>query len=156
MTGRKTLPHEPPRWADPAREIWFITINTQPRGRNQLATPELWPFLAESIERRVACGEWWVHLFVAMPDHCHALMSFPAEQGMKKTIADWKRWLATQRGFRWQSDFFDHRLRRDESFEEKHAYIVNNPVRAGLVVQPEEWPYVWRPAEAAPFTGLHR
>jgi hypothetical protein len=41
----------------------------------------------------------------------------------------------------WQRDFFDHRLRDDESFEEKAAYILNNPVRAGLVNRFEDWPY---------------
>jgi REP element-mobilizing transposase RayT len=155
MAGRKTLPHDPPRHIDPAREIWFLTVCCQPRGKNQLARPELWPFLAESIQRRVETGAWWMHLFVAMPDHCHALASFLPTGDMKKTMADWKRWLATQRGIGWQIDFFDHRLRHDESFEEKSRYILQNPVRAGLVVRPEDWPYVWRPKEAAPFTGLH-
>ena len=156
MSGRKTLPHDPPLRIDPAREIWFITVNTQPRGRNQLATPQIWPFLVESIERRVTTGIWWVHLFVAMPDHCHALMSFGPETRIKKTIADWKRWVATQRGIRWQIDFFDHRLRQDESYDEKYAYTLNNPVRAGLVASPEQWPFLWRPADAAPFTGATR
>ncbi len=156
MAGRKTLPHEPPRWVDPSREIWFVTVCTQPRGLNQLVQPDLWPFLAESLQRRVEIGAWWLHLFVSMPDHCHALISFPPNGVMKKTMADWKRWLATQRGIRWQTDFFDHRLRAEESFEEKYRYILDNPVRAGFVTNAEDWPYVWRPAGAAPFTGLHR
>ena len=28
--------------------------------------------------------------------------------------------------------------------DKKERYIVNNPVRKGLVERPEEWPYVWR------------
>src|SRR5689334_13410649 len=108
MAGRKTLPHEVPLWVDPAKEIWFITVGCQPRGLNQLARPELWPLIAESIEHRAATGRWWIHVFLAMPDHCHALISFPPQSVFKKEIADWKRWLATQHGIRWQSSFCDH------------------------------------------------
>ncbi len=78
-----------------------------------------------------------------MPDHLHALISFPDERPMKQTIADWKRFLATRLNFDWQRDFFDHRLRRDESFVEKADYIRANPVRAELVGRSEEWPYFW-------------
>ena len=44
----------------------------------------------------------------------------------------------------WQRDFFDHRLRHEESFflKKKATYIRLNPVRAGLVAIPEEWPHV--------------
>jgi hypothetical protein len=64
--ARKSLPHQPPFWVDPSKEIWFITVNTQPRGLNQLATPKFWPHLVESIEQRVTRGTWWIHLFLAM------------------------------------------------------------------------------------------
>jgi hypothetical protein len=51
---------------------------------------------------------------------------------MTGMIERWKRYTATRAGIRWQRDFFDHRLRADESFEAKSAYIRQNPVRAGL------------------------
>ena len=41
----------------------------------------------------------------------------------------------------WQPEFFDHLLRSDESLREKIAYVHNNPVRAGLVKDPKDWPY---------------
>jgi hypothetical protein len=47
-------------------------------------------------------------------------------------------------GIRWQRDFFDHRLRRDESFDEKALYINRNPVRAELCAPEATWPYAWR------------
>ncbi len=83
-----------------------------------------------------------------MPDHCHALLSFPeAGPSIIKTIADWKHWLAFKLKIRWQRDFFEHRIRRDESGEQKMAYILENPVRAKLVACAEEWPYVWFPQQ---------
>ena len=62
---------------------------------------------------------------------------------MKKTLIDWKRYTCIKGGINWQRDFFDHRLRCDESYIEKAYYIRNNPVRAGLVDNPQDWPYVW-------------
>lgn len=49
--------------------------------------------------------------------------------------------MATKYGIQWQDGFFDHRLRTDESAAEKGNYIRMNPVRAGLVENPEAWPY---------------
>ena len=86
---------------------------------------------------------WYPHLVLFMPDHLHMLVSFGEKPGMLASIKNWKRYTARIAGIRWQDGFFDHRLRRDESFVEKAAYIRMNPVRAGLVKTPEEWPYVW-------------
>ena len=41
----------------------------------------------------------------------------------------------------WQPGFFDHLLRHNESYAEKWNYVWHNPVRAGLVARPEDWPY---------------
>ncbi|HEY2681003.1 MAG TPA: hypothetical protein VGI59_06740 [Candidatus Udaeobacter sp.] len=40
----------------------------------------------------------------------------------------------------WQRGIFDHVLRSDESYAEKWNYVRANPVRAGLVNDPD-WPY---------------
>jgi hypothetical protein len=45
-------------------------------------------------------------------------------------------------GVRWQRNFFDHRLRHDESLAEKFAYVCQNPLRAGLIRNELEWPYI--------------
>jgi hypothetical protein len=48
-------------------------------------------------------------------------------------------------GIEWQRDFFEHRLRSDESWREKANYILANPVRKGLVAEISQWPYVFFP-----------
>lgn len=69
---------------------------------------------------------------------------------MDAVIRNLKRFVAKHAGIRWQDGFFDHRLRGNESFEEKARYMRMNPVRAGLATQPEGWPYIWpRPGNAA-------
>jgi hypothetical protein len=41
----------------------------------------------------------------------------------------------------WQREFFDHVLRSSESYSEKWNYVRDNPVRAGLVCNVDEWNY---------------
>ena len=52
-----------------------------------------------------------------------------------------KEWVSKKTSVRWQRDFFDHRIRTWESGAEKANYIRQNPVRAGLVASPDEWPF---------------
>jgi REP-associated tyrosine transposase len=79
-----------------------------------------------------------------MPDQVHLLVSFPESGKRVQTIiSKWKEWTAKTLGIDWQRDFFEHRLRNDESYREKANYIWANPVRAGLVSQIEEWPFVF-------------
>jgi len=87
---------------------------------------------------------WSVPILLLMPDHLHMLAKFSPEVGMKKLIRNWKRYLANESGIVWQRDFFDHCLRGDESLSNKATYILQNPVRAGLVDQSEDWPYQFR------------
>ena len=80
-------------------------------------------------------------LVLAMPDHLHGLIAFPGIKSMTRVMADFKTWVAKSAEVKWQRDFFEHRMRGMESAAEKANYIRNNPVRAGLVSRPEDWPY---------------
>src|SRR5947199_10730074 len=69
-----------------------------------------------------------------MPDHLHALLSFPPSgKPLRLIISKWKEWTAKELGIVWQRDFFEHRLRHDESRREKADYILHNPVRNKLL-----------------------
>jgi len=141
---RKRLPHEVPLWVDPAKECYFITISCRQRGRNQLALPDVAKALFEIVQYRNDIGVWYVHVVMLMPDHLHMLVSFPQTGKRIKTIVSkWKEWTAKTIEISWHRDFFEHRLRQDESFREKANYVLANPVRAGLVAKAEDWPYVF-------------
>jgi putative transposase len=139
---RKQLPHEVPSWVESGAE-YFITICCAPRGKNQLCNTDALDLIRESLLFRQKRGDLWIHLLVLMPDHLHAIMSFSERIGMKRSISQWKRYVATQSPIIWQRDFFDHRLRKDESYVEKAHYIRMNPVRAGLIAKSNDWPYVF-------------
>ena len=142
--SRKRLPHDIPLWVDPHKEIYFITVNCLDRSRNQLALPDIAEQLFETIRHRQEKFSWWPYLFLLMPDHVHALLSFPpSNKPIKLIVRKWKEWTAKDIGIVWQEDFFEHRLRHEESRREKADYILNNPVRKVLVSRPEDWPYVY-------------
>jgi putative transposase len=141
---RKKLPHDIPLWVDPAKEIYFVNVNCEQRSRNQLALPHVSEQLFETIRFRQERHLWWPYLFLLMPDHLHALLSFPpSDKAPESIVRKWKEWTAKELGIVWQRDFFEHRLRSDESRREKADYILDNPVRRNLVVRPEDWPYVY-------------
>ena len=77
-----------------------------------------------------------------MPDHLHALIAINGDASLSTIIGNFKRATTKFAGIQWQRNFFDHRLRYDESSDNKEVYIRQNPVRAGLVETEEAWPYV--------------
>ena len=141
--GRKQLPHAgmPVNPTSPEGEVYFITICCIPRGTNQLAKAPTWQTIEETLSVRESVGDLDCRMVLAMPDHLHGLFGFPSSKPMTKVVSNLKSWLAKQCGIQWQRDFFDHRLRSVESAAEKAKYIRMNPVRAGLVAAPEDWPY---------------
>ena len=141
---RQKLPHAVPAWVH-GDIIFFITICCVPRGANQLCTDQVSTVIWESVAFRQKRGDWFVHLWLLMPDHLHALISFPKERDFTKVVANWKEMTTKKAPIRWQRDFFDHRLRSNESFQEKTDYIRQNPVRKGLVTKQEDWKFVWTP-----------
>ena len=86
--------------------------------------------------------------YVLMPDHLHFFVWFPETgpdlslwmKSLKNSLS--KHWRANSISApHWQKGFFDHVIRNPESHEQKWDYVVRNPVRAGLVTRPEDWPY---------------
>ena len=57
----------------------------------------------------------------------------------------------------WQEESFDRVLRVSEKLDEKIAYVLDNPVRKGLVNVPEEYRWLWVAEEIRPsFARLGR
>ena len=139
--GRKSLPHDLPLWVDLQRAVFFITCCAKDRSLRPFADPETALGLRDSILYRVAARIWWVHAACVMPDHVHLVLGFSPEADVAKSIRDWKRWTSRVLGCDWQRDYFEHRLRHEESFEDKTRYVLENPERAGLVEDWRDWPF---------------
>ena len=87
--------------------------------------------------------------WVIMPDHIHGLCSLLCDD-LSKTMKLLKgrsaralNELMQDKGQVWQPGYYDHGLRQDEAVEPIVNYIINNPVRAGLVEKSEQWPWLY-------------
>ncbi|MGJ8654076.1 MAG: REP-associated tyrosine transposase [Opitutaceae bacterium] len=140
---RTRLKHHIPEWVKDG-EIYFITINTQPRGIDLLTQSKNAGAIKAAIQNYKENYKWHPTLVVLMPDHLHMLVSLNTSQfTIKQIISPWKRFLARTQEITWQEGFFEHRIRDRDSQEEKEQYLRLNPVRAKLVQNPEDWPYTW-------------
>ena len=83
-----------------------------------------------------------------MPDHLHALVDgMRPNSHFLKFVAMFKQraafTFAQGRGeVLWQEGFFEHVLRGEDDLEGIAAYIVENPIRAGLCRDASEYPYL--------------
>lgn len=83
-----------------------------------------------------------------MPDHWHGLIELGEGVNLSSVVQRIKGVTARQvnqscafGGPLWAKGFHDHALRRDEAIEQVARYIIANPVRAGLVEDPMDYPY---------------
>ncbi|MEY3773267.1 MAG: hypothetical protein RLZZ129_47 [Verrucomicrobiota bacterium] len=121
--------------------MFFLTICCEIRGKNQLCLPDVAETQFAAARHYHESQDWFLRLMLLMPDHLHALIAPAPDLKLHELVGNWKRYVTGQAGIGWQKNFFDHRLRSDESWEEKAAYIRANPVRAGLMRENETWPY---------------
>lgn len=86
-----------------------------------------------------------VYLF--MPDHFHLITCGNTPESdpldfMKRFKQDTGYWFSQNKiGEKWQKDFYDHIIRNDEDIKNQVCYILNNPVRKGLVSDWKDYPY---------------
>lgn len=119
----------------------FLNLCTAHR-RPWLADPQVHQTLVKIWE---SATHWEVGPYVLMPDHLH-LFAWPGVRSatFDRWVQYWKSMFSKtvkERGMRWQAGCFHHRIRSWEGAEEKRRYMIMNPVRAGLVTKPEEWPF---------------
>ena len=92
---------------------------------------------------------WAIGRYVIMPEHVHFFAAPELDaKPLPKFIQLWKQWTSKRirrelrlMGPIWQPEFFDHILRSSESYSQKWDYVRENPMRAALVKNPDDWPY---------------
>jgi putative transposase len=87
LARRKTLPHALPSHVEPNDAIFFLTICCEPRGKNHLCNPHSASALFDATAIYHERGKWWMYFLLLMPDHLHALVSFPGDDTMPKVVA---------------------------------------------------------------------
>ncbi len=93
---------------------------------------------------------WRLRHYVIMPNHVHALVDTTADATSMKVV--WQRWKGRtarrcnealeRRGTFWQKEWFDRWVRDEAEMLKTVEYIRNNPVKAGLVKDWQNFPWV--------------
>ena len=82
--------------------------------------------------------------YVVMPDHIHLLISEP-ERGTQSTVMQVlkqrfaRHVLHEEQVHVWQRRFYDFNVWSERKRVEKLRYMLRNPVKKGLVLEPEHW-----------------
>jgi putative transposase len=86
--------------------------------------------------------------FVVMPNHVHVLIAIKEGVSLSDVVRSWKTYSAKQiaritdwKGTVWQADYWDRYIRDAEHYQRAMAYILANPVKAGLAKETTEWPW---------------
>ncbi len=86
--------------------------------------------------------------WVVMPNHVHALVEVFSGFPLDGIVHSWKSFTAhaanrvlARAGSFWMPDYVDRYIRNEEHLAATTAYIEGNPVKAGLVSSPADWPW---------------
>jgi REP-associated tyrosine transposase len=97
-----------------------------------------------------------LHAVVVMPDHVHLIYSpLRRDDGWSYSLPEIMKAIKgraareinlalKRRGPVWQEEFFDHVLRSNDSLVDRMDYVCQNPVRAGLVKNEADYPWLWK------------
>ena len=133
---------------------WDAELDATRSGSLWLSDPQVGDLVAEALHYRDG-RVYDLDAFCIMPNHVHTVLT-PLPQGngtyhaLSTIMHSLKRYTARQanvllgrRGNFWQHENYDHVVRDEEELERIIAYVLNNPVRAGLVQHPEDWRWTY-------------
>jgi REP element-mobilizing transposase RayT len=88
-----------------------------------------------------------LYAWCVMPNHVHAVLRMYASHDLSKTLLSWKGFTGKKareilgsvgEGEFWQKESYDHLIRNGDDRAHQIAYVLENPVVAGLC----DWPWV--------------
>ena len=92
--------------------------------------------------------EFAVLAYCVMPDHVHVLVEGRSERSdLRRFIKRVKQgsgqiFASNTHDTLWQDGYYDHVVRPEENVSGIARSIINNPVRAGLVDSPRDYPFL--------------
>ena len=89
--------------------------------------------------------------YVVMPTHVHVLVRMYPDVPLATVVRSWKSFTAKRirrlapdvfsSGPVWRRGYWDRAIRNEKHFRNAVEYILNNPVKAGLVRDAADWPW---------------
>jgi len=103
---------------------------------------------AELLQRTVleyrSQGRFLLHAFVIMPEHFHALITPAPEVSLEKAMQFIKGGFSFRLKSKldvWMRSFNETQIMTKEKFVRCSLYVEDNPVRRGLALTPEMYPF---------------
>jgi REP element-mobilizing transposase RayT len=130
-----------------AGSVWHVTVGTRDRSAGVFANAELARAVVEAIEERCRVRGTRLEVYCLMPDHCHLVVQIVGAN-LVDVIGDVKSrttrvwWGYGGTGALWQRSFYDHGVRTGRDYETTVRYVIENPVRAGLVADWTAYPFI--------------
>src|SRR3954467_8709285 len=127
------------------RDIHFLTFSCYRRKPNLLSATACSTFLA-ALERVREQHQLCVYGYVIMPEHVHLLVNEPDRGTLAQAVQSLKQGVARRLALRaaesfWEARYYDFNVWSHHKFVEKLRYIHRNPVKRGLVIRPDDWPW---------------
>ena len=128
--------------------VWLDRrLDTSRSGPLYLRQPEVAQIVVNSIHRGVELEHYKLFAWVILPNHVHLLIqpliapSILLKSLKGSTAREANRMLGRIGEPFWQKESYDHWVRNGEELQRIRNYIEVNPVKAGLVCAPHEWPW---------------
>ncbi|MGD8807561.1 MAG: transposase [Chloroflexota bacterium] len=133
---------------------WDAALDVEPSGPHWLKEPRVAQLVADSIHH-LDGSLYDLDSFCIMSNHVHMLFTPVQEDngayyGLARIMHSLKGYTAKQAnqlmgraGQFWQRESYDHIVRDPDEFLRIRHYILNNPVKAGLVERWLDWPYTY-------------
>ena len=141
--GEREVPD--PREAELRKRI--VRYEDQGHGACWLRDPRIGRLVEQALlhfdGRRYRLLAWCI-----MPNHVHVMIEANAGFPVPEVLHSWKSYTASEankllgrRGEFWQREYHDRYIRHAEHYVAAIRYIEGNPVNAGLVMRPADWPF---------------
>ena len=129
---------------------WDAALDTATGGPFWLRDSQVAGIVSESMHH-LDGKVYQLDAYCVMPNHVHLVCAPLSKEGgvyygMPGIMHSLKRHAARQanvilgrQGEFWQHESYDHVIRDEEEWRRVIAYVLNNPVKAGLVQLAEEW-----------------
>ena len=128
-------------------QAYFFTICTANR-REAFRDAAVVARAQEQFLRTAEAYGFEITAYCFMPDHLHGLVTATRDDSdFRKFVAMFKQ----RAGFNhqretgaklWQENYYEHVLRSEEALASVVGYVLGNPLRAGLVLRCEDYPFM--------------
>jgi putative transposase len=128
-------------------QYYHVTISTEKRIQLFTNLGDCQPKVRVLAEMEKG-GLVFNYAWVLMPDHLHWIFKLGEDESLSEVVRRFKG--RSSRDIHkntkhssavWQSAFFDHAIRADEDLRQLAEYVIQNPVRAGLVSDVGRYPF---------------